>query len=110
MTIDTQIRHITPPGANLLLELGFEPAQAEQLQAESQKQINDTKAFKAQLVAALAQWMADNHLKQADAAEILMVSRPRVSGVVKMKVGKFTIDALVNMLSRLGLPVQLVVG
>lgn len=110
IAIDTQIRHVTPPGANLFLGLGFEPAQAEQLQTESQKQINDTKALKAQLMAALAQWMADNHLKQADAAEILMVSRPRVSDVVNMKVEKFTIDALVNMLSRVGQTVRLVVG
>lgn len=110
MTTDTQIRHVTPPGANLFLELGFEPAEAQRLHADSQQQINDTKALKAQLMAALAQWMEDNHLKQADAAEILMVSRPRVSDVVNMKVGKFTIDALVNMLSRVGRPVRLVVG
>ena len=38
-----------------------------------------------------------------------MVSRPRVSDVVNMKVGKFTIDALVDMLSRIGKPVRLVV-
>lgn len=51
----------------------------------------------------------NNHLKQSQAAEILMVSRPRVSDVVNIKVGKFTIDALVDMLSRIGKPVRLVV-
>jgi predicted XRE-type DNA-binding protein len=58
----------------------------------------------------LSKWIAENHLKQADAAEILMVSRPRVSDVVNMKVGKFTIDTLVNMMSRIGKPVRLVVA
>lgn len=48
--------------------------------------------------------------KQAQAAEILMVSRPRVSDVVNMKVSKFTIDTLVNMLSRVGKPVRLAIG
>jgi predicted XRE-type DNA-binding protein len=48
--------------------------------------------------------------EQAEAAEILMVSRPRVSDVVNMKVSKFTIDTLVNMFSRVGKPVRLPIG
>lgn len=39
-----------------------------------------------------------------------MVSRPRVSDVVNMKVSKFTIDTLVEMLSRIGKPVRLMVN
>lgn len=110
MTIDTQIRHVTKPGVNLFTELGFAPAEAEQFHAQSQLQINDTKALKAQLMAELSKWITDNHLKQVQAAEILMVSRPRVSDVVNMKVSKFTIDMLVTMLSRVGKPVRLAVG
>jgi len=49
MTIDTQISHVTPAHANLFAELGFSPADAEQFQAQSQQQINDTRALKAQL-------------------------------------------------------------
>lgn len=109
MTIDTQIRHVTSPDANLFAELGFSPADAAQFQAQSQRQINDTRVLKAQLMGELSKWIDDNHLKQAQAAEILMVSRPRVSDVVNMKVGKFTIDTLVDMLSRIGKPVRLVV-
>lgn len=33
MKIDTEIRHVTKPGANLFLELGFAPAEAKRLQA-----------------------------------------------------------------------------
>jgi predicted XRE-type DNA-binding protein len=90
--------------------LGFAPADAKQFQAQSQLQINDTKALKAQLMSELSKWITDNHLKQVQAAEILMVSRPRVSDVVNMKVSKFTIDMLVTMLSRVGKPVRLAVG
>lgn len=40
MNIDTEIRHITKPGANLFLELGFDTAEATRFQAESQQRIN----------------------------------------------------------------------
>jgi predicted XRE-type DNA-binding protein len=92
------------------LELGFSLEEARRLQAASKKQINDTKQLKEQLMGELAEWIELHHLKQADAAEILMVSRPRVSDVVNRKTAKFTIDTLVEMLSRIGKPVRLAVG
>lgn len=110
MKIDTEVRHVTKPGANLFLELGFSPEEAKRLQAASKKQINDTKLLKEQLMGELAGWIAQHHLKQAEAAEILMVSRPRVSDVVNRKTAKFTIDTLVEMLSRIGKPVCLAIG
>ena len=110
MKIDTEIRHVTKPGANLFLELGFPPEEARRLHAASRKQINDTLRLKKQLMTELADWIGEHHLKQADAAEILMVSRPRVSDVVNKKTSKFTIDTLVEMLSRIGKPVKFIVG
>lgn len=107
--IDTEIRHVTKSGANLFLELGFTPAEAKRLQAASRKQINDTRLLKQQLMEELTVWIAKHHLKQAEAAEILMVSRPRVSDVVNKKTAKFTIDTLVEMLSRVGKPVKLAI-
>jgi predicted XRE-type DNA-binding protein len=110
MKIDTEIRHVTKPGVNLFLELGFSPAEARRLQAASRKQINDTKKLKEQLMTELAAWIEEHRLKQAEAADILMISRPRVSDVVNKKTSKFTIDTLVEMLSRIGKPVKLAVG
>jgi predicted XRE-type DNA-binding protein len=55
-------------------------------------------------------WIKQHHLKQSEAAEILMVSLPRVSDVVNKKTAKFTIDTLVEMMSRIGKPVTLAVG
>jgi predicted XRE-type DNA-binding protein len=63
-----------------------------------------------QLMGGLAGWIAEHGLRQADAAQILMVSRPRISDVVNLKAAKFTIDTLVEMLSRAGKPVRLSVG
>lgn len=58
----------------------------------------------------LSVWIEKHNLKQAEAAEILMVSRPRVSDVVNKKTAKFTIDCLVEMLGRVGKPVRFAVG
>ncbi|MEI2417791.1 XRE family transcriptional regulator [Orrella sp. JC864] len=110
MKIDTEIRRITKPGANLFLELGFPADEAARLQAASRRQINDTRLLKEQLMSELAEWMARHHLKQAQAAQVLMVSRPRVSDVVNRKTAKFTLDALVEMMSRIGKPVRLAIG
>ena len=109
MKIDTKIRHVTKPGANLFLEMGFAPDEARRLQSASRKQINDARLLKQQLMEELSVWIKKHHLKQAEAAEILMVSRPRVSDVVNKKTAKFTIDALVEMLSRVGKPVRLAI-
>jgi predicted XRE-type DNA-binding protein len=109
MKIDTEIRHVTKPKANLFLELGFSPAEAKRLHAASRKQINDTRRLKQQLMTELAAWIGNHRLKQAEAADILMVSRPRVSDVVNKKTSKFTIDTLVEMLSSVGKPVRLTV-
>ncbi len=110
MTIDAEIRHVTKRGSNLFLELGFSAEEAKRLQAASRTQINDTRQLKEQLMSELTEWIEQHHLKQAEAAAILMVSRPRVSDVVNKKTAKFTIDTLVEMLSRIGKPVRLAIG
>jgi len=110
MKSNTEIRHVTKAGANLFLELGFAPAEAKRLQAASRKRITETRRLKLQLMEELSAWIAEHHLKQAEAAEVLMVSRPRVSDVVNKKTAKFTIDTLVEMLSRVGRPVRLSIG
>lgn len=108
--VDTRVRHVTKPGTNVFAELGFGPEEARRYQEQSQAQISQTLALKEQLMRELAGWIAERHLRQAEAAEILHVSRPRVSDVVNHKVSKFTIDALVDMLARVGKPVRVVVG
>lgn len=107
MKIDTAIRHVTKPDANLFAELGFSAEEAAALQAESERTISEKLAIKNTLMDELANWIQSQDLKQAEAAAILGVSRPRVSDVVNKKTVKFTIDALVDMLARTGKHVQL---
>jgi len=110
MTTDTTVRHVSRPDANLFAELGFSPEEAARLQAASRQQIHETRVLKEQLMSELADWIAQHRLKQAEAADILMVSRPRVSDVVNLKSSKFTIDALVEMLCRIGKTVRVAVS
>jgi predicted XRE-type DNA-binding protein len=100
---------VDKPRANLFLEPGFAPDEAKRLQAASRKQINDARLLKQQLMEELSGWIAEHRLKQSEAAGIPMVSRPRVSDVVNKKTAKFTIDTLVEMLSRVGKPVRLAI-
>lgn len=108
MSIDTKSARITPAGGNVFADLGFGPAEAQTLQAQSQSQriISDKIAIKEKLMRELALWIDTENLKQADAAQILGVTRPRVSDVINRKTPKFTIDALVDMLARTGKRVE----
>ncbi len=107
MSIDTKSAHVTPVGGNVFADLGFDPQEAAALKARSQQIISEKLAIKEGLMTELANWIELENLRQADAAEILGVTRPRVSDVVNKKSIKFTIDALVDMLARTGKHVQL---
>ena len=107
MKRNPKLGHITPAGANIFADLGFEPEEAAKLLEESNKIISEKLAIKESLMAELAVWIGEKKLKQAEAAQILGVTRPRVSDVINKKSIKFTIDALVDMLARTGKHVQL---
>lgn len=108
--IDEKIRHVTLPEANIFAELGFNEAEAAQLQLEAGQEVEQLILLKQQLMQAISGWIDENHLKQSEAAMKLNISRPRVSDVVNQKTSKFTLDALVMMLVRLGKPVSFQVG
>lgn len=109
MTIDTKSRHRTKAGGNVFLDLGFPPQEAKRLLAQADAQIDESIRLKRQLMDEIAGWMSEARVTQAVAAEVLHVTRPRVSDMVNHKVDKFTIDALVGMLARIGKQVRLAV-
>lgn len=108
--IDCKIRHITLTEANIFAELGFNEHESKHLQEDAQKEVEQLLLLKRQLMQEISAWIAEHNLRQADAAEKLNVSRPRVSDVVNLKTSKFTLDTLVMMLSKLGKPVSVTVG
>ena len=88
--IDVKIRHVTPRGGNVFTDLGFDPEKAVKLKIRSQ------------LMMEVSEWIKEQQLKQEEAAELLGISRPRVSDIITGKIDKFTIDALVDLLERSG--------
>ena len=50
------------------------------------------------------------NLTQAHAAEILDISQPRMNNLLNGKIHLFTVDALINIIDKLGKPVTLMVG
>jgi predicted XRE-type DNA-binding protein len=60
------------------------------------------KALKAKLAIALVEMIRNRDWTQAVAAEQLQVTQPRMSNLVRGKLEKFSIDALLQMLVRAG--------
>ena len=85
---------VTKSSGNVFTDLGFDADEAEHLKIRSA------------LMATLRQILQDKKLTQAQAAELLEVSQPRVSDLVRGKIDMFSIDTLVDMLARAGVRVH----
>ncbi len=75
---------------NVFLDLGFPPSEAAYL------------LLRAKLMLMLTTIIRERRLTQAEAAKTLGVSQPRVSDIARGRVERFTIDALVELLARMG--------
>jgi len=80
-------------GGNVFRDLGFSAEEAENLRIRSE------------LMARLTRVIEDEGLRQAEAAQLLGVTQPRVSDLVRGRIDVFSIDTLVKMLSRAGVRV-----
>ena len=78
-------------------DLGFNPTEAANLK------------IRAALMRAIEEELDKKNLTQAQASKLLDVSQPRMSDLKRGKMHLFTIDMLVNMLTKLGKPVHLVI-
>jgi len=59
------------------------------------------------LMMEIAERIKDQGLTQAQAAEVLHISQPRVSALLKGKINDFRLDSLVDMAHRLGMHVSI---
>jgi predicted XRE-type DNA-binding protein len=89
---------ITRSCGNVFQDLGFPFEEAEYLKIRSSLMIHLRKAIEAK------------GLKQTEAAQLLGVTQPRISDLYKGKIHLFSIDTLVDMLTRAGVRVKMVVG
>jgi len=82
---------------NIFLDIGFDKVEAENLKLRSA------------LMMRIEDWVAASGLTQAAAAKVLGLTQPRLNALLKGKIGLFSLDALVNVASKAGLSVRLVV-
>ena len=78
--------------------LGFDAEQAENLR------------LRAELMIEIEAVIKERNLTQVAAAKLFGVSQPRVNNLLKGRIDKFTVDTLVNWLSKLEKRVELVVS
>lgn len=82
---------------NIFLDLGFDKAEAENLKMRSQ------------LMMRIEDFYRQSGMTQGAAAKALGITQPRLNALLKGKIGLFSLDALVNIASRAGLNVRLVI-
>jgi len=87
---------LTRSSGNVFRDLGFSPKEAEHLKVRSELMVNLQKAITAR------------RLKQAEAAELLGVTQPRVSDLMRGRIDLFSVETLIDMLARLGVRTKLV--
>lgn len=79
---------------NVFLDLGFDVEEAENLK------------LRANLMAKIRRYIKTNQLSQSEAAACFGVTQPRISNLMTGEIQLFTIDALVKMLAKAQIRVE----
>ena len=69
---------------------------------EDNREMAANMRLRAELMVQIERHVRDSGLSQADAAKALGVTQPRLSDLLRGRIDKFSLDALVNMLGRAG--------
>lgn len=85
---------ITKGYGNVFKDLGFSDTEAENLKLRSDLMIK------------VDGFVEKSGMTQQEAARILGITQPRLNQLLKGKIEKFSLDALVNMLARAGMRVS----
>ncbi len=89
----TEKLKITRGSGNVFLDVGFMPGEADNL------------LLRAQLMSRVREAVRD--MTQREAAKRFGVTQPRLNDLLRGKIDKFSLDALVNMLGHAGMRVEL---
>ena len=84
----------TESSGNIFLDLGFPPHEAAVM------------LLRAELAEALRAWIESEDLTQAQVAKRLAISQPRVSEIVRGRVDLLSLDYLVGLCAKAGIPVH----
>jgi len=89
------VKKVTESTGNIFLDLGFPPHEAEVM------------LLRAKLAETLRVWIEREKLTQAQAAKRLGIAQPRVSEITRGKVELLSLDYLVGLCAKAGIPVSL---
>ncbi len=87
-------KRIRRSSGDVFRDLGFAPQEAENLRVRSE------------LMIALSKLIEKRKLTQNEAAELLGVTQPRISDLMRGKIDRFSADSLIEMLGRAGMRVR----
>jgi len=85
---------VTRSSGNVFRDVGFGPDEAQHLLVRSELMLKIEKLLK------------EKGLTQAAAARLMGVTQPRVSDLLRGKIGLFSTDSLIDMLAKLGVAVR----
>jgi predicted XRE-type DNA-binding protein len=91
----TEKLKITRGSGNVFLDIGFSKAEAENLK------------LRAELMMKVEDFYRKSGMTQKEAAKRLGIGQPRLNDLLRGKIDKFSLDALVNMLGHAGMRVAL---
>ncbi len=80
---------------NVFLDIGFSPEEAQNLHLRSE------------LMTRVERYVKRGGTTQTEAARALGITQPRLNDLLRGKIDKFSLDALVNMLGHAGMRVEL---
>jgi predicted XRE-type DNA-binding protein len=86
---------ITRGSGNVFLDLGFSKDEAENLK------------LRAELMMKIEDYVRVSGMTQVEAAKRLGLSQPRLNDLLRGKIDKFSLDALVNMLAKAGMRIEM---
>lgn len=90
----TRVKMIASSG-NVFADLGFDAEEAQNLK------------LRAELMSRIERGVLKSGLTQQEAAKRLGVTQPRINALLKGRINDFSLDALVVLLSRMGLQVTM---
>ena len=91
----TERLKIERSSGNVFLDIGFSPEEAQNLHLRSG------------LMTRVEQFVRRSGVTQTAAARALGITQPRLNDLLRGKIDKFSLDALVNMLGHAGMRVEL---
>ena len=88
---------MTKGSDNVFRDLGFPEGEAQNL------------LLRTDLMIKIEQLVKKSGLIQSEAAKLLGITQPRINDLLKGRIEKFSLDALVNMVARAGMEVKMTV-